>query len=366
MSRAIAFFPWVYTEDPLEIGDVRLIPFRRGSLPGDLPNASQKDIDSVLQAYAIRRGVQVTRATLLEVGNWVTGSELSAERMTELFNIREGLTFAALSQRAMFARTFSYCNADSYRLVVQRYESGKAHQFSFRTRRRDGAVDRMWSTNHFSFHCPLHVDPARADIDVRLFQAIRRAPQRFHEAIVDFNAANTDADEIPAHVELVMAKSAFEWLLGLDEKWQSLWGALKEIFGSLPVSQYTPLLVGANPSAWTNRWPNRGLLEAWVRDFCLARNEAAHGSDRDGKAVWHPVKHLLFVAVLFPLLVKLELTKECGFDMDARDLQRLAQAEAYICHDPWLTMDGDDRFAWAELDLQARMRAISATFFERE
>ena len=33
------------------------------------------------------------------------------------------------------------------------------------------------------------------------------------EALVEFNAANTDSPDVPEHVEVVMVKSAFEFLL---------------------------------------------------------------------------------------------------------------------------------------------------------
>jgi hypothetical protein len=51
---AIAFFPWLKLINPLAVGYVRLIPYERGSVPGDTERAKQADLDGMLSAYADR------------------------------------------------------------------------------------------------------------------------------------------------------------------------------------------------------------------------------------------------------------------------------------------------------------------------
>lgn len=364
MPQVVAFFPWVYLDEPLEVADVRLIPYVRGKLPGNSASALQSDLDAVLSAYALRPGAQVERAVLLEVGEWRTGQETSSEQVTALFKARDEITFAALSRRMLFRRAFSYCGADNYRLTVQRYHSGSADSFAYTTRRRDGASSNMWSSEYFAFYCPLHVYVVRAEIDVKILAALRRATiENISEAIVDFNAANTDASEIPEHAEMVMAKCALEWLYGVDENWLSLWKALQNALRSLPIPSRVPHLEGADESPWKKRWGDRPLLEAWVKDFCLTRNEAAHGSGRDGKQVWTAHKHLMFASLAIPLLVKLELQVKGLLEMDPRDMHRLAQLDAYISHDPYKkTKEDEDDYLWSELESHAMFRSIEAKY----
>jgi len=74
----------------------------------------------------------VTRASLLEVGDWHTGAEVDAHVRT-LFLTRQAIGFSALSKRSLFRGHFDYCNYDTYSLVVQRYQQGSnAGMFSDR------------------------------------------------------------------------------------------------------------------------------------------------------------------------------------------------------------------------------------------
>jgi hypothetical protein len=63
-------------------------------------------------------------------------------------------------------------------------------------------------------------------------------PTRCRDAIIDFNRANTDSQDVPTHTEVVMTKSAFEFLLGIGEKKDELVRPLNEV-DPIPAS-YTP------------------------------------------------------------------------------------------------------------------------------
>jgi hypothetical protein len=130
----------VHLDEPLTIGPLRLLPYVRGRLPGDGPGFSQRDIDAVLRACAVRKNEVVQHATLLDLGRWRLGQD-ATRRVDALFAAREIVAFAALAERQLF-RLFSYCNFDTYALTIQRYNAGTAGAFSFSTRRRDGARTR--------------------------------------------------------------------------------------------------------------------------------------------------------------------------------------------------------------------------------
>jgi len=91
---AVAAFPWVSCGELIEIGSVRIIPYEREHVPGNLPHARQTDLDAILGAYADRPNHIVTRAALLEVDDYRTGMDAGAH-VARLFQARELIGFSA-------------------------------------------------------------------------------------------------------------------------------------------------------------------------------------------------------------------------------------------------------------------------------
>ena len=368
MPNAIAAFPWVQCRELIEIGPVRILPYEHGRLPGNLPDATQTDIDAVLGAYANRPNHPVTRASLLEVGDWHTGVEVDAHVRT-LFLTRQAIGFSALSKRSLFRGHFDYCNYDTYSLVVQRYQQGSnAGMFSFNTRRRDGSTGHMWSSDEFAFHRPNHVDGrAKFDLDRPLLEALLTlgdAAPALLEAMREFNSANTDSSDVPQHVELVMVKSAFEWLLEIDTSV----GRFVEALGArLATVLGIPIAEGPLCDRWRTRWPKvQRPLEAWARDFCDVRGAAAHGSrDAATRFVWPGHTHLAFAAIFFPLVFKKRLADEGLFTLDDADRARLEGIEQLLMVDPFSADALKDEYShpWAEFQTQALFRGYAARLY---
>jgi hypothetical protein len=334
MPSAIAFFPWVQIDRPLTVGAVRLLPYVRGRLPGDGARYRQADIDKVLSAYALRRNQEVQKATMLEYGNWHLGEDFTHRRAKALFRARELVAFSALANRQLFRR-FRYCNFDNYALTVQRYASGHAEAFSFSTRRRDGGTQNLWDTDEFAFLKPLHVDsetPVTFETPLlrSLLAAVRRDAALLN-AVVEFNRANTDSQDVPTHTEVVMTKSAFEFLLGIGEKSVEFVRALNRIA--------PPKIKASGPLAnkWKARFPMAARpLEAWAREFCDLRGGAAHGGKRGGQRfVWPEEAHLAFASILFPLLVKHTLAQQDLMTLDEGDSIHLEYVEEYLMYNPF-------------------------------
>lgn len=334
----LAFFPWVSLNEPLSVGPVRLVPYTRGHRPGNLENVSQVDIDGVLAAYATRKDHLVTDATLMELGNWRLGQEADAEVRADLFRAREFIAFAALAKRRLF-RHFEYCNFDTYGFVLQNYRAGETGAFSFTTRRRDGGATVLWDTEEFAFLMPIHVDAnSRLRIDPPLLAALLAADEADRapfEAIAEFNRANTDQDG-PTHTELVLTKSAFEFLFGISEKVDDFVEALLPL---VPDREPEQRFDGPLAQRWPNRKGARAMrpLEAWAREFCVRRNEGAHGRRRrdDEHFVWSEEAHLAYCSLLFPLVVKARLATEGFLNMEEGDQIELQWIEAYLMHDPF-------------------------------
>ena len=204
---AVALFPWVALTEPITLGATRLLPYAVGTAPGKLQHATQADLDGVIGAYANRPGVRVPRATLLEIGDWFTGMDDTAVKPL-LFRARAAIGFTALSKRRLFVGHLNYCSYDTYTLVVHRYKAGEPGMFSFTARRRDGSGLHIWDSDSFAFQRPRHVDE-RAEMDfdqplARTLIDLLESGGDLYEALSEFNAANTDSQDVPPSIEVVM------------------------------------------------------------------------------------------------------------------------------------------------------------------
>lgn len=367
-TKSAAFFPWIALAEPIALGSsIRLVPYRIGTMPGDLANATQAELDGVLRAYSDRPNVRVEACTILEVDDWHTGDS-DANVMARLFRARIAIAFAALADRRLFLPHLDYCCYDTYSLVVQRYQVSGNGIFSFGTRRRDGVARHMWGADEFAFQRPAHVDSrAQAKFDQALAQRLFELPQPefgLFEAMREFNSANTDSSDVPEHVEIVMVKSAFEWLLNIDQNAMTFVRALESL---LPASDSEAIESGPLAEAWRTRFRNAPRpLSAWAQEFCDIRGAAAHGKDRKApRFVWKAHTHLAFASVLFPLLVKKQLADSGNWTMSAFDAEKLRRIDSYLIHDPFTHdhLASDDSNPWSELDMQTRFAVNAHKFY---
>jgi hypothetical protein len=352
--KAIAAFPWITCKEPIEVGSVRILPYLRALAPGDSQHAKQADLDAILGAYADHPNQIVKRASLLEVDDYRTGMDAGAHAY-RLFGARELIAFAALAKRRLFRQHLEYCNHHTYELIVQRYESGKGDRFVFSSRRRDGTVGHQWASDKFAHHRPNHVyGHATCDLDRPLLAALLKLEDgsRLREAIREFNSANTDSDDVPEHVEVVMVKSAFEWLLDIDHLEDSFVEALDALLGAVlgPATVEGPM-----QERWHKRWSRaRRPLEAWARDFCGVRGAAAHGERRPvARYVWPAHTHLAFASIFFPLALKKRLADDSLLTLDETDHDHLHHIEQLLMVDPFsgesLRLIDEHAHPWAEI-----------------
>jgi hypothetical protein len=358
MPNAVALFPWVYVEERMTIGDIRLLPYMSRSAPGDQPYVSQGDLDGIMSAYADRPNRIVSKAAVLELGDWCSGMD-DKDMAPKLFRAQNLIAFAALSLRRLFGGHFGYVNYDAFGLVVQRFHENSAGTFSFTTRRRDGSTSSLWSSDEFAFHRPLHVrDKAVVEVDRRLLEALQRLEEHdahMYEALVEFNNANTDSGSIQEHVEVVMIKSAFEWLLEIGQNQKEF---VKALDGLLPA--FDSEAEGPLEEKWRTRWQHATRpVYAWAQEFCALRGSAAHGKQRGTEGFVLPYhSHLAFAAMFFPLIFKKVLAEKGLFEFADADTEKLRLIDVYVLYDPF---DHDfmssKEHPWSELDSIALMTA---------
>jgi hypothetical protein len=355
------FFPWVASRDVLHLGELSLIPYERGQLPGALHGVSQEIIDTVLRSYGDvaftsppNAFTSIRQATLLTWAADAEGLELPENQIFERLKQARYIAFSALAQRR-FCSHGGYCNADGYEVMAQSFAAERPGSISITTRRRDGFTQTYISrTSSPRFLRPEHVDSRlHIGIDEALARALLELPLsdlkcQIDEAIAAFLRANTDASTMLPHAELVLMRSAFETLLGASHRANDLRRKFSEHFtGDLP----NPPVWGNGiytEACWQERWPQSTRpLDAWVRDLCDARNSAAHGVRTNGQPpIWQSHNHLLFSSWLFPLMVKKVLVDAGLYQLSDEDAAARKGCEAFLAHDLLSPIDEDSDERW--------------------
>ena len=176
----------------------------------------------------------------------------------------------------------------------------------------------------------------------------RRAAKRIDEAIVSFLRANTDAPSMDERSELILMRVAIDTLLNVPHDKAAFRRAINEHFDELPIP---PIWHkgSLDESWWREHWDknvNRPL-NAWVHDFCAARNAAAHGPANSEKgSIWPRHNHLIFSAWLLPLIVKKLLVQAGLYEFSAEDKAARAGFEVFLAHDLLAATDDHENKVW--------------------
>lgn len=363
--KAIAFFPWWNVGQPLQIGSIRLLPYEYKKQPGDLSLVMQREIDQVFSVYSGLPKGRVKKATLLELEGWVIGDDPD-HCLEEIYRARELIAFSALAQRKLFSKSPAYCCSDTFSLVVQRYSPGSSGYFSYLTRRRDGWVSNVWSSSEFAYRRPMHVfSHDKPSIDECLLRMLLNSKnENWMDAIVNFNKANTDSNEVSTHFELIKMKSAFESLFSIGPNRNEFQEALMKILSGINVEGdfNGPLL-----EKW-NLGPKRERpLYAWIREFCGMRGGAAHGGRvKPSGFVWSEAAHLAFASILFPLVLKKLASDQGLFDLSVEDIETLRRIDRYVLYDPFGHIEDEEALhPWSQIRLEVLHSKIAVEINRR-
>ncbi|MBX8508971.1 hypothetical protein K5D34_04590 [Pseudomonas cichorii] len=375
------FLPWVTTLEEQRIGTMRLIPYVRGSAPGELYGVTQETLDCILGNYGDQAffpeactSSHLSHSTILIWDDDEMGLEVSEEEVYRRLQNANYLVFAALSERHLCNHS-GYCNSDGYKVIAQRFDVTRPGDTAYATRRRDGhgthlvmaaGSPRFVRPQHVDDHIPLIFSPG-------VVAALTAMPagelkQRIDLTIESFLRANTDSPSMTAQSEMVLMRVAFETVLDSTHNVGDLRQKLHEHFiPDLPTDvQWGP---GSNSEAiWRRRWPSHVArpLDAWVQDFCAARNEVAHGPRAAGApTIWHRHNHLLFSSWLLPLIVKKLLSTEGLYDLTEEDLICRRQFEAFFGHDLLAPSDKhESKLWWNEVESGILMAVHARRIFE--
>jgi hypothetical protein len=307
--NSVAFFPWLRLRDALIVDEVHLVPYRRTAQPYEGTEV-QSRLDELLASHVVHPDSPITEATVIETERGNPFRPLDEEAVSSLYELRELLATAALSQRGYFENGgLSYCNSHLFQLVVQRIQ-GDGTAVSITSRRREGTFNTVWSSGLHKVRMPDHVHPPiRLDFDIPLLGALikaRRSPRfdSISEAILGYNLANTDSPETTERVESVLLCGAFERLYECGHgRADDLARAFVDTV--VPQRPVDPRAVGRTAVHAAALKRPQSMREIWIRDFYLSRNAFAHGRAKaTHRSLWNLSEHLLLAAYVFPLALK--------------------------------------------------------------
>ena len=319
---------------------VRLVPYQRQDSPY-AGTPTQERLDAVLSSHIVHPDLPVAYATLVEVDPGNPFQSVSEEQISELYELRELLATAALSDRGFFENgALSYCNSDLFHLVVQRLE-GNGTAVSVTSRRRDGTTNAVWSAGLHKVRMPDHVHPPlRLDFDTELLGGLcrSRAHPRFDsilEAVLAYNLANTDRTEMTEQIEIVFLCGAFERLFECGHgKADDLARAF--VAAVVPVHPVDPKTIERTKRHAASLTQARDLRDIWIRDLYVSRGAFAHGRVRTThQPLWTAREHLLLGAFIFPLALKCVLANTGVYTKSEDDnclidtFERLASVELF-------------------------------------
>lgn len=337
---AVALMPWIWVEEPFDLGRVGVVPF-------EAPGASfPEPVRRVLQVFRHGGGAPLTCATLFTVDGEMV-REYTDDDVAELTRVRLALTFSALLEREFFG--YDYCNADFFQTVIQQFR-GTVDGITAISRRRDGRTSSYCAVDEYEARAPEHVapewtfKPRRDVIDAALAGFGDPDADQLWDALHSFERANTDAPGVLTATELVLMCGAFQSILGMQNKAKHLrltrafaqaLGAAQE--ETVTVSDCSRLKSGSSGSP----------RERWFQDFYATRGKLAHGrTTLNHQGAWSADEHLLLGAFIFPRLVLLWLAERGYYQISHELSDDIAAFDHLLCQPPTLFDKGVKPGSW--------------------
>lgn len=357
----LVFCPWLRLKESHTVAGLKLVPYERGVAPFGQGDAMQAITDAILEPYVDEPGRRpIDRAVLIRRDDREWTAALTEDERGELFDFGELLAFAGLAARRYFddGFGFEYASRDHYRLVVQAFEDAQAGVF-VACRRRDGTTGNHKPKGSYIVLRPEHASSmSRTPIDFTFLEALLdenlpTSRPAWFEAILAFNAANTDSVYVSEQMEAVLTVGALERLLvprgGKEDSLAAAFAARLQPARTLPVDDCHRL---ASNRAVFERFMRCGSVrEAWIRDFFRARGDYAHGRTYQAyNAVWHRHEHLLLASYIAPRLLKLLLAEAGHYSLTDADQLDIDAFESLACGDLFdEDLDESDPWPWRRI-----------------
>jgi hypothetical protein len=329
----LLLMPWCPVEREIKVGDVRILPFKRSKDCDCLTPSMWRRIKIIMGMYRDLHGNKIDRAALVKFQSKSVTDDLSQEEISIAYELVTLACFCGLTNREYFNAVGSYCNSDCFTLYVQKF--ARDNFTALTPRRREGQVLDAWPMRGVKLSVPVNCRSIQGiTLDQDLLSTLvnlrkklsYKAWARWHNAILCFNQANTDSENVRYQVEWVLLCSAFEHLMGAKANAKDVARRFSEIF--VPAN---PLLVSEAKKIKHNpKKEDNPLRHEWMSEFYRIRGDFAHGKlSTKQPMIWDALEHLVLGTIAFPLVVKCLLEKESCYKMTIEDRAQIDAFEEF-------------------------------------
>jgi hypothetical protein len=360
----IAFFPWLFLKEAVTLGPLTFQNFRdqRGVTSPSLAELGGS-LDKILQGYVDMRGRPVGICVLVTHASRTPAWDLADEDHELVARYANILFLCGMAKNDYNTNMGCYTNASTFQFVRQRF-AAPVEFIAFSTRRRDGStMDGGYRHGDVKFPIPPQSKSVRDTcIDTTLAHALAaaidansHAAQRVLAALVFFSLANTDSDVMQQEAEVILMGSAYEQLLDVEASARALNAAIGKLlspYASIKVAEalkHRPgIVIEQKYEAAQQTWP---VHRKWAQEFYQLRNDYTHGNDVGARTWgWQPLEHLVMAAFLFPVIVKVLLSKEGYYQLTEDDEGALRAIDKLLIVNRWGQRVGShsNATAWQE------------------
>lgn len=369
----LVFLPWAKNDKPIAIGEFILTPYERGNEPFGINTPKQKLVDGILEPYRAHANKPIKKALILSFKESDLLKELNEDDIAKIYNFSELFTFSNLSSRRYFDNILDeYCNKDAFQIIIQGFGSETEYKGSAITRRRrDGSSTTYYTKDALFINKPGHiVSQRKLNTDFVFLESLLKTQEviaekewsAIFEAVISFNLANKDSEEISENIELILINNSFERLLDTNGKEDELGQKLTSILKpevDLPKDNCEKL-----KNIEGNRFKKSIYVrDIWVRDLFRIRNNIAHGKLTSQYPFVFSLKHhLLLASLIFPIILKLVISSRGLYTLSDDDTMIINVFEKLVCAEHFQIENKDEfdmpEFPWHKIFAEALLNKM--------
>ncbi len=369
----LLLMPWCPIETEIDVGDVKIVPYELTKPYDSLTPTMWRRIKAIMGMYRNLQGSKIDRAGLVKTQNKSITDDLSQEEIDTAYESIALTCFSGLSNRTYFNPVGPYCNSDCFTMYVQKF--GRENFTTLTPRRREGQNMDAWPIREVKLSVPANCRPIQnIAIDHNLLDALLKLRAqlasdswiRWHNAILCFNQANTDSENVRYQVEWVLLCSAFEHLMGTKPNAKDVARSFSEII----VPAKSLLAHEAKRCKHAQRKVSNSLRYEWLCEFYRIRGDYAHGKLKTKQPMtWNTLEHLVLGTIAFPLVIKCLLTKKSCYEMTVEDRAQIDAFEEFadtveFCKRPNYRKSSMDSF-WQRYVIKRKREATIQQVYQR-
>lgn len=278
------------------------------------------------------------------------------------------LTTALIGENQFFRTIGNYVNSSLTELHFQNFSIGE-DWVAFTSYKRDGSTTDMgYKFDDITVSTPPgcrmrggceKVEKAWLDALGKALEKSTHLDRLVIEASDLFRQANTDSPSVLRTTEVTMLANAFDRLFPNDNGRYGLSKAIsKELKNWVDIEVRDSKRLAkrqVDPSQLDPKCSGEwGIVQFWILELYNLRNSYVHGGDvGQSKWGWQPQEHLLMGAYIFPLLLKVLMSKEDKYELTKEDEHKLLAVDDLLDLNEFYNKK-DHKSLWTETLIKIR------------